>query len=252
MNIGWLTAFIDMPAGRFETGTQFWLDVTGSSLSPLRGDNDEFATIISPGGDPYLRVQRIGDDLARVHLDLHVDSIAEATNRATELGAALVADFGYSVMASPAGFPFCFVAHGRESIRCTPHPEPPHLLDQLSIDVPHRLFESECRFWSDLTGWELRRSALPEFASLVRPDPIPYRVLLQRLGDDDPGATARAHLDIACGDRIDDVASIHERSGALNLGRRGYWVTMQDPAGLPYCLTPRDPATGRVPAEPNP
>lgn len=247
MEIGWLTAFIDMPASGFDAGTRFWVDATGSELSPFRGSHDEFATLLPPDGDPYLRVQRLETGTARVHLDLHVASIPAARERALQLGAALVADHGYAVMSSPAGLTFCLVTHRGESARAMPRPDPPHLLDQLSIDVPQARFESECRFWGDLTGWEVSPGSLDEFASLSRPAGIPYRVLLQRLGADDPGTIARAHLDIACGDRIDEVAGLHEQLGAVRLGRRKYWVTMEDPVGLPYCLTPRDPRTGRVP-----
>lgn len=247
MEIRWLTAFIDMPADRFDAGTSFWRDITGSDISEPRGEHDQFATMIPPGGDAYLRVQRVGDDQARVHLDLHVDSIPEAKETAIGLGARLVTDLGWLIMASPAGLPFCFVADNGESTRTPPQFEPPRLLDQLSIDVPAEHFDSEGRFWARLTGWELSPGRL-EFVRLSTPSQLPYRILLQCLGDDDPDSTARAHLDIACGDNIDSIAAEHERLGAKNLGRRHYWVTMQDPAGLPYCLTPRDPATGQAPA----
>ncbi len=245
MEIRWLTAFIDMPSASFDSGTRFWLAVTNAVLSRFRGD--EFATIIPQTGDPYLRVQRIGDMGPRIHLDLHVDSTVGFRDRARGLGAFLVADGGWVVMSSPGGLPFCFVADSGESLRASPRSEPPNLLDQLSIDIPEPLFESECRFWEDLTGWEVRPGRLDEFAYLTRSPQLPYRVLLQRLGADDPDTSARAHLDVACGDRIDEVAAGHEEIGAVRLGRHRYWVTMRDPAGLPYCLTPRDPFTGQVP-----
>jgi predicted enzyme related to lactoylglutathione lyase len=251
MEIGWLTAFIDMPADRFEVGTRFWLDVTGSQRSRMRGEHQEFATLHPPTGDPYLRVQRVGDDEPRIHLDLHVDSIPDATERAVDLGAAVVADLfadlGWVIMKSPGGYVFCFVAYEDEVHRTQPRADLPHLVDQLSIDIPAPMFESECRFWEQLTGWELRQSRLEEFVRLAVPQELPLRMLMQRLGEDDRGTAVRAHLDIACGENIDAVAVEHERLGAKNLGRRKYWTTMLDPAGLPYCLTPRDPESGAVP-----
>lgn len=203
--------------------------------------------MIAQTGDPYLRVQRIDDARAGIHFDLHVGSIPGARDRALQLGATLVSDSEWVVMKSPGAMEFCLVTHRGESARTAPRHDPPHLLDQLSIDVPERLFEAELQFWAELTAWEVQPSVLDEFVRLNTPRRLPYRILLQRLGSSDRGAQTRAHLDIACGSDIDMVARRHEANGAINLGRRKYWVTMQDPAGLAYCLTPRDPVTGRVP-----
>ncbi len=247
MEITWLTAFVDVPADGFEVGADFWRAVTGSRVSELRGEHSEFATLYPPNGDPYLRVQRVGNPDARIHLDLHVDSKQEARRRAEDVGATLVADRGWLIMRSPGGFVFCLVDDEGERIVTTPQPDPVHRLDQLSIDIPAHLFDVESRFWAHLTGWRLEPSALFEFTRLGAPARLPYRVLLQRLGEDDDGASVRAHLDIACGDNIDEVAAQHEKLGATTLDRRRYWTTMSDPVGLPYCLTPRDPETGAVP-----
>lgn len=247
MEIRWLSAYVDLPADVFGVGTRFWQAVTGSDRSDPSGKYGEYSALIPPTGDPYLEVQVVGDDRPRIHLDLHVDSKPEAADRAVGLGARVVADRGWLVMESPGGFLFCFVSYDGESKRAMPFSDLPHRLDQVSIDVPAVVFESESRFWSDLTGWEIQPSALDEFARLSTPASLPYRILMQRLGEDDAGNSVRAHLDIACGDNIDRIAARHEGLGAVNLGRRRYWVTMQDPAGLPYCLTPRDPFTGAVP-----
>jgi hypothetical protein len=51
----------------------FWREVTGSALSPFRGVAAEFATLLPPDGDAYLRVQRVKDDPGGHHLDLHAD-----------------------------------------------------------------------------------------------------------------------------------------------------------------------------------
>jgi len=70
--VRWLTVFLDFPAGSFGTGVAFWREVTGSALSPFRGAAAEFATLLPPTGDAYLRVQRTADGSGGHHLDLHV------------------------------------------------------------------------------------------------------------------------------------------------------------------------------------
>ncbi len=116
----------------------------------------------------------------------------------------------------------------------------------MSIDIPHEAFEAECEFWSELTGWALHGGSVPEFRLLARPEGMPLRILLQRLGADDPGLTARAHLDAAVGANGDAIASWHTTLGASVLSRGRHWITPLDPAGLPYCLTERDPISGSL------
>ena len=65
--------FFVFPAASFDAGTAFWRQVTGYGLSPFRGPDGEFATLLPPAGDAYLRVQRILDGPGGCHLDLHVD-----------------------------------------------------------------------------------------------------------------------------------------------------------------------------------
>jgi hypothetical protein len=89
--VRWLTVFLDFPAGSFDAGVAFWREVTGSGLSPFRGAAGEFATLLPPSGDAYLRVRRIADGSGGHHLDLHVDpglaSVDQAAERAVALGA---------------------------------------------------------------------------------------------------------------------------------------------------------------------
>lgn len=150
-------------------------------------------------------------------------------------------------MRSPAGLTFCLVSHHGESERPPPaHAGREHRLDQVCIDVPATNFESEAQFWAGLTGWELHQSKLAEFASLTQPPTMPLRLLVQRLGPDDPGRDARAHLDIACGDRVDEVRALHEELGAEHVADGVVWTTMRDPAGMLYCLTKRQLDTGLI------
>jgi hypothetical protein len=246
VEIRWLTAFIDLPVDRFEVGAAFWQEVTESRRSAPRGDDEQFATLLPQDGDAYVRVQRTSAG-PRIHLDLHVDSVATARRAAEQLGAAVDVDLGHVIMRSPTGMTFCLVPHRGESTRPAPaHGGLPHRLDQVCIDVPAPLFEREAAFWHELTGWELHRSRLAEFAALDQPPSCPLRLLFQRLGPDDDAEVTRAHLDIACGRRVDDVRELHEGFGAEFVAEGQLWVTMRDPAGMVYCLTQRDPTSGRI------
>ena len=241
MDIRWLSAFIDQPESTFEEGSRFWQTVTGSGISPRRGDHEEFATLLPPTGDPFLRVQRTADGSAGVHLDIHVGDIAAATRGAAALGAIQLADHGYSVMSSPAGFVFCIVLHHGEGRVPDALAAPPHVLDQICLDIPAPAFATECQFWEAMTGGARRVGSRPEFEYLVRDPALPLRLLFQRLDDDDPGAGARAHLDFACGDHREAVAAEHDRLGGERIGTWDRWVSRRDPSGLPYCLTGREP-----------
>ena len=268
MTILWVTAFVDIPGEVFEREARFWGAVTNSTLSARRGEHEEFATLVLPDGDAYLRVQRLGEGNGGVHLDFHVKDIAAFVRRAEGLGAGRAdrggtppqggtttqggapPQGGTTTMRSPGGFVFCVVSHRGEvhlpSARIGPGGVP-SLVDQVSLDIPHGLFEDETRFWSELTEWDLTRSVRrPEFALLARPSESAVRVVLQRLGEDDAGSATRAHLDVSCGSEVDQVAAEHVTLGSTVQRVERFWTTMTDPGGLEYCLTRRDPETGLV------
>ena len=125
-------------------------------------------------------------------------------------------------------------------------------LDQVCLDVAPAGYEVEKSFWAELTGWRLHAGALAEFDLLKPPRGLPIRILLQRLGTD---RASSAHVDLACSD-IEAARSWHEQRGARVVGRWPHWIVMKDPAGGAYCLTARDPDTGRlrdgVPSEADP
>ncbi|WP_007518951.1 VOC family protein [Pseudofrankia saprophytica] len=228
MNPVWLTAFLDFPAERFERGVAFWQAVTATTLSPSRGQTGEFATLVPGDGDAFLRVQRVGDGPARVHLDVH---------RAGQ---------DFEIRRSPGGFVFCEV-HKGESVRPKPVTWPgghTSLVDQISLDIPAGRFDEECAFWAGQTGWELRDGSRPEFRVLVRPAGMPLRILLQRV--DEPDGPVRAHLDLATTDRAAETGR-HVALGATVVGHGPRWTVLRDPVGLPYCVTDRDPETGLLP-----
>ena len=244
MEISWLSAFADVPEPQVPAALEFWAAVTGSSPREAAGDHDEYLPLAGDGEDPYLWLQRVRRPALSGgwHPDLYVADPAVAARRATELGAGVVREVpGLIVLGTPAGQPFCLVRHEGERRRARPRrwPDGQHsLLDQICLDIPAPAFDAECEFWAALTGWP-RGRASGEFVNLVRPASVPVRILLQRLGSDDPGP-ARAHADLACDDRPAEVHR-HVELGAEPVRVAEHWTTLRDPAGLVYCVTDRDP-----------
>jgi hypothetical protein len=249
----WLTIFLDFPSSSFDAGVAFWREVTGTALSPFRGAAGEFATLLPPDGDAYLRVQRVAGGPGGHHLDLHVDPAAGTVDQAAtryllDLGARMLhlAD-GLVIADSPGGFTFCLVRWHAESR--VPQPfslgaAGPSRADQLCLDIPPAAFERECAFWADLTGWELRPGRRPEFARLDPPAGMPAGLLLQRRDRAGTNDRVTAHVDFACADR-ERLAGRHAEAGARIVSVFPRWTTMADPTGRLYCLTGRSPAAGR-------
>lgn len=228
----WVTAFLDLPAAAHAAGVEFWRGVTGYTLSPVRGEHDEFATLAPPSGDAHVRVQRVSAGPGGVHLDLH------------RPGRSL------TVQHSPGGLAWCEVGEPlgeRAPAAAWPGPERGavghrSVVDQVCLDIPPELFEAEVAYWAEQTGWAVRASSVSSsFRSLLRPEGQPLRLLMQRLDDDQPRTTA--HLDLATDDRPAEVRR-HVGLGAEVVGEHAVWTVLRDPAGLPYCVTDRDPATG--------
>ncbi len=244
--IRWNRIYIDRPADVFEAAMAFWTAVTGTRLSEPHGEQGEFITLLPPHGDPCLHGQRVGGP-GGAHLDLDVDDLAAARRRALDLGAVVLADRGhFSALRSPAGTAFCLTTGDGEHAP-PPVPAPDGTLgrvDQVCLDIGAAGYDREVEFWAALTDWEVRPSARPEFDRLGVPDQLPIRILLQRKDTDEPAA---AHPDAACAD-IEATAAWHESLGARRISRGAHWLVMHDPTGGVYCLTGRDPHTGRMPS----
>jgi hypothetical protein len=224
----WLTAFIDLPAEVYDAGVAFWAGVTGYSVSPSRGERGEFATLVPPEGDAFLRVQRVEAGPGGVHLDVHRPGQP------------------FEVSHSPGGFDYCEVSDPL-SQRPPPATWPGghrSLVDQVCLDIAPAAYEQECEFWRDLTGLELRQSTyFEEFRTLARPADQPLRLLLQKVGEDRPSVTA--HLDVYTTDREAETRR-HEALGAQVLRRHEHFTVLTDPTGAAYCITPRDSETGML------
>ncbi|MFI7403174.1 VOC family protein [Streptomyces sp. NPDC049541] len=243
--VRWTYAFIDRPAESFTAACEFWTAVTGTRLSELRGEKQEFTTLLHGGADACVKVQGVVSGPGGAHLDFPVADERRFMRSAEALGAEVVADHGaWAVLRSPAGQQLCTMSWRAEATR------PPVVrgsrLDQVCIDIAPSLYDAEVAFWSALLPeWRSRRGSLPEFHVLTPPAGLPVRILLQRLGEDRP---ATAHLDLACAD-IEATRAAHERLGARLVTRGSHWTVMRDPTGGTYCLTGRDPETGGLPAQ---
>lgn len=254
----WLTVFLDLPAAEFEPGIAFWRAVTGYGLSPFRGPGGEFATLLPPSGDGYLRVQRVLAGGGGYHLDLHVDTagtdtaggapkaLDEAAGRAVALGGTVRhREAGEVIVAdSPGGFTFCLVRWEQE--RAAPPPLAVgggvSRVDTLCLDIPPELFAGESAFWAALTGQAPQPAPVPGFSYLTGPTGagMPVRLLLQRLDEAAPGQRVRGHVDFGCTDR-DAAVAWHVDHGARVTGAFQHWTVLTDPAGHEYCLVGRPP-----------
>src|SRR4051812_44811825 len=188
--VRWVTAFLDTAQEQAEQVESFWSGVTGYRLSPRRGTRGEFASLLPADGDAQLKVQSVVEPSpGGLHVDLHTDDVAALAARAERLGAsANHLDAAYVVCASPGGLPFCVVDHpGSRAPAPTSWPGGRSMVDQVCGDIPPSRWDQECRFWADLTGWELvDEDPQDEFRRLRRPDGLAIQLLLQRLDDEQP------------------------------------------------------------------
>ncbi|MFE6858459.1 VOC family protein [Nocardia sp. NPDC057668] len=242
MTIRWIWAFLDRPAAQFDECARFWTAVTDTRLSPARGENSEFVTLLPDSGSPTVKMQAVASG-TRVHMDLDVDDVRAAAGRAVTLGASVVLEHPvYTVLRSPHGMIFCFTPAQREPGERSPATAGPggeiSRLDQICLDIGPSDHADEVRFWTELTGWTMHSSTLPEYSRLRPDSALPIGLLLQRLGTDRPTS---AHVDLACTD-IEATAAWHQRLGATRVEHGKSWIVMTDPAGQPYCLTGREPS----------
>ncbi|KAA1424753.1 VOC family protein [Mumia zhuanghuii] len=242
----WITAFLDQPAANATGALGLWQAITGTEASPTRGERGEFRTLLPPRGDAYLRFQVVRHGMPRVHLDLHVDDIADGRDAAVAAGADVVAEPGtHVVLASPGGMPFCVVPdEGEREVPPAPTWPGGHrsVVDQVCLDIPAEHFERECAFWADVTGWTVQDGGREEFLRLVRPSSMPLGILLQRLDSPPPSGGVTAHLDLAAGEQGADAEVERLRLlGPVERWRSDRWITLVDPFGRIFCVTRREP-----------
>lgn len=167
----------------------------------------------------------------QLHLDLWIDDIRAAAERAVELGATHLADGAtWITLADPAGHPF-------------------DLCQQDGVGPVMRLFAATldapapaplAHFYGDLMGMDVTYEG-PEGALISGAG---KNVLFQQIGADyqsprwpDPAHPQQAHLDII----VEDLDAGEARAlelGAIRLDGQGEnFRVFADPAGHPFCLT---------------
>lgn len=240
--VPWMHTFIDVPADRVEVARVFWAAVTGWTPGDEWAGHPEFASLSPPEGTPYLHIQIIGGP-PRIHLDL-VGDIERDTARLEDLGATRGRrGEGWQVMASPAGLAFCVGGesgpHQRPDATAWPGGHRSRLV-QLSVDVPRVQHDTELAFWQAATGWADEPVTGPEFHRLVHRSQSPLQLLVQRLGSDDRATQARAHLDLGTNDLTAEVSRVQALGAHVFRSGDGF-IALQDPVGLPFCVTANDP-----------
>ena len=231
----WLTAFLDFPAAEYDAGVRFWTHATGFDASAPRGENSEFATLLPASGDDYLRVQRLGDGVTRLHLDLHVVDPWAAAEAAEDLGAELVDDsrHSYVVLRSPGGIVLCFVTQPAATV-------PPAAvwpagqtsrLAQVCWDVPRARFSAQAAFWQAILAGEWTPPDAGE-AITRKAGELALDLRLQ------PAEIARevvGHLHQVTDDRSAEVARL-TAAGSITRSVRETQTMLETPGGVPLCV----------------
>jgi catechol-2,3-dioxygenase len=228
-----LAAFDTMDARRLAT---FYADLTGWEVVRDVGD---WVTLRLPDGqelgfqqvETHVPPQWPGQERPQqVHLDLTVDGMEDAAQRAVELGATrLATSDSWITLADPSGHPFDL---------CQRDGQGPGIgLFAVTIDAPDAA--ALARFYADLLGMEVTYDG-PEGSLAVGGG---KSLMFQRVADytppqwPDPAHPQQAHLDIL----VDDLDAAEARAlelGATRLpGGGDGWRTLADPAGHPFDLT---------------
>jgi catechol 2,3-dioxygenase-like lactoylglutathione lyase family enzyme len=223
-------------AADIEKVAAFYAELTGWNI--VRKESDWITLRATDGQE--IAFQLAADHVApqwpgqehpqQFHLDLQIDGLAAAAERAVSLGATQLAGSPtWITLADPAGHPFDLCQSDGVG--------PVMNLFAVTIDAPDAL--ALARFYADLLGMEVTYEG-PEGA-LIAGDG--KSVMFQQVGDytpprwPDPAYPQQAHLDIL----VDDLDAGQARAlelGASKLGGGGdNFRVFADPAGHPFCLT---------------
>ena len=100
---------IDVPPGDHDREVAFWSAAAGQPLTRF-DRHPEYHGAALHGQEFWLLVQRLGQDRARVHIDIHTDDLPAEIARLEKLGAERVRQVhSWQVMRDPAGLLFCVI-----------------------------------------------------------------------------------------------------------------------------------------------
>jgi catechol-2,3-dioxygenase len=170
------------------------------------------------------------DHPQQFHLDLLVDGLEPAAERAVELGATRLGDGAtWVTLADPAGHPFDL---------CQKDGVGP-VMGLFAVTIDTNDASALARFYADLLGMEVTYEG-PEGALIAGQG---SSVMFQQVTDytaprwPDPAHPQQAHLDI----QVDDLDTGETRAlelGAVRLAGGGEsFRVFADPSGHPFCLT---------------
>ncbi|GII00828.1 VOC family protein [Planobispora takensis] len=98
---------IDVPDDVHDREVEFWQGATGETLKVFDRYREYHGAHLH-GQEFALLVQRLGEGVPRVHLDIHTDDLEAEVARLERLGAERVRKVEHWwIMRDPAGLPFC-------------------------------------------------------------------------------------------------------------------------------------------------
>lgn len=238
-DIRWINLVLDVPAHAMPGALEAWQRITGCTASAPLDDPARTRTMLPAAGASWLKVRTLSGDVPRVHMELLVDDVEQATRDALALGAT-VHERGDDavVLRDPTGLRFALAPRHTDGDGVQVR-DVDSLVDQICLDVPSNQFTDSVRFWSAFTGWPEAPGHYAEFTALQRPDDIPVRIAFQRVGMGE----ATGHPDVAARRGL-LTRREHEAIGAVVDQVRERWTVMVGPSGMRYCITERNPVTG--------
>ena len=235
---------------------EFWGAALGYDAAPA---GESWAARDPAGDGPALFFNRMAKSPTieiPIHLDLNAADREAEVARLRSLGARLVVtktisvgDFSetHTVLRDPAGNGFCVQG-----------PDPragarPYVFNvTFAAADPPRI----ARFWSEALGWPEQRATddfirtlldggldpaeIDAYVAVRHPDLRPPRLLFQRR-QKSPTESIPIHLDLAAGDRPEEVARL-QVAGATVVETKTrpeddrVWTVLRDPEGNPFCV----------------
>lgn len=228
---------VDVPMDQLDHAARFWSGaLTAEALTRPGG----FVHLVGASSAVEVHLHPLVSGPARYHLDLAGGPRSDEVERLVRLGAREVRDDpgGWTVMADPAGLPFCVVDPDRPINPLGDARPDGARLDALFVDVPADLVDVEVAFWSAVFDGGVERQAAPydEYTGItgVAGPGGPVKFEIQRVD-----APPRYHVDLSAADVPAEAARL-ELLGAERVAAIRTWVTLATPAGNLLCVVPDD------------